>query len=213
MVGMQGCGVMKTILCHMLAAAVALAVFPGSASATVSEQTLKNLNTAFQGESNATNRYALFAKKADQEGLPQVAKLFRAASASEAIHRDTHKEAILKLGGTVATFQLDPVTPGATADNLRAAIKGETHERDTMYPEFLALAKADDAEAAIRTLQFALAAEKEHAKLYQQALDTIGKNAPADYYVCQVCGMTLTELPAKKCPSCRKSRDEYKKVA
>ena len=197
----------------MLAAAIALAVFPGSVSATVSEQTLKNLNTAFQGESNAANRYATFAKKADEEGFAQVAKLFRAASAAEAIHRDTHKEAILKLGGTVATFQLDPVTPGATADNLRAAIKGETHERDTMYPEFLALAKADDAEAAIRTLQFALAAEKEHAKLYQQALDTIGKNAPADYYVCQVCGMTLTELPAKKCPSCRKSRDEYKKIA
>jgi rubrerythrin len=203
---------MKTFTYHILTAALALAVFHGTATAAAPEQTIKNLNTAFQGESNATNRYAIFAKKAEDEGFAQVAKLFRAASASEAIHRDTHKEAILKLGGTVATFQLDPVTPGATANNLRAAIKGETHERDTMYPEFLALAKVDDAQPAIRTLQFALAAEKEHAKLYQQALDTLGKNAPADYYVCQVCGMTLTELPAKKCPSCRKSRDEYKKI-
>ena len=82
-----------------------------------------------------------------------------------------------------------------------------------MYPEFLAVAKADDARAAIRTLEFAVAAEKEHAKLYQEALDNLGKNAPKDYYVCQVCGMTLTELPAKKCPSCRKSRDEYKKIS
>jgi rubrerythrin len=59
----------------------------------------------------------------------------------------------------------------------------------------------------------AVAAEKEHAKLYQEALDNLGKNASKDYYVCQVCGMTLTELPAKKCPSCRKSRDEYKKIS
>lgn len=196
----------------MLAAALALAVFSGSAFAAVSEQTIKNLNAAFQGESNAANRYAIFAKKADEEGFAQVARLFRAASASEAIHRECHKDAIVKLGGTVATFQLDPVTAESTADNLRAAIKGESYERDTMYPEFLALAKKDDAKAAIRTFQFALAAEKEHAKLYQQALDTLGTNITADYYVCQVCGMTLTALPAKKCPSCHKSRNEYKKI-
>jgi rubrerythrin len=204
---------MKTKLSPIIAATLALLVFTGTARSAVSEQTLKNLNTAFQGESNASNRYDAFAKKADQDGFAQVAKLFRAASAAEAIHRDTHKAAILELGGTIATFQLDPVTPGATADNLRAAIKGETHERDAMYPEFLAVAKADDAQAAIRTLQFALAAEKEHAKLYQLALDTLGKNTAADYFVCQVCGMTLTELPAKNCPSCHKSRIEYKQIS
>jgi rubrerythrin len=75
-----------------------------------------------------------------------------------------------------------------------------------------ATAKADDSQPAIRTLQFALAAEKEHATLYQQALDTLGKNAAADYYVCKVCGMTLTALPSKRCPSCRKGLDEYQKI-
>lgn len=183
-----------------------------SQAAQASDQTLKNLNTAFEGESNAANRYALFAKKADAEGHAQVAKLFRAASAAEAIHRETHKEAILDLGGTPATFQLEAVTPGTTEENLKAAIQGETYERDTMYPEFLAVAKKDDARAAIRTLEFALAAEKEHTILYTEALSTLGKNAPADYYVCNVCGMTLTELPAKKCPSCRKSKDEYRQI-
>lgn len=181
-------------------------------AAQASDQTLRNLNTAFEGESNAANRYAIFAKAADAEGHPQVAKLFRAASAAEAIHRDTHKEAILALGGTPATFQLEAVTPASTEANLNAAIQGESYERDTMYPEFLALAKTDDARAAIRTFEFALAAEKEHAKLYAEALATLGKNAPADYYVCNVCGMTLTELPAKKCPSCRKSKDEYQQI-
>ncbi len=195
-------------------ATVALALLlPAGAEAKVSPQTLQNLNTAYQGESNAANRYAIFAEKAASEGYPQVAKLFRAASAAETVHRNTHKTTIVELGGTVATFQLEPVTPGTTADNLKASIKGETYERDTMYPQFLATAKADDATPAMRTLQFAAAAEAEHAKLYQQALDTLGKNASVNYYVCQVCGMTLTELPAKKCPSCRKSRDEYKEIS
>jgi len=204
---------MKTHTSHILAVAIALTAFAGSAFAAVSDQTIKNLNTAFQGESNAANRYAIFAKKADQEGYPQVAKLFRAASAAEAIHRKTHEQAIQKLGGKVATFQLENVTPGTTEENLRAAIKGETYERDTMYPEFLANAKKDDARPAIRSIQFANAAEKEHAQLFQDALYNLGNNAPADYYVCQVCGMTLTQLPPDKCPSCRNSRDEYKKIS
>ena len=183
-----------------------------SQAAQASDQTLKNLNTAFEGESNAANRYAKFAKTADAEGQAQVAKLFRAASAAEAIHRDTHMEAILELGGTPAIFQLEAVTPASTEENLKAAIRGETYEQDIMYPEFLAVAKMDDARAAIRTFNFALAAEKGHTKLYTEALSTLGKNAPEDYYVCNVCGMTLTELPAKKCPSCRKSKDEYQQI-
>ncbi|MEI6072371.1 MAG: rubrerythrin family protein [Verrucomicrobiae bacterium] len=191
---------------------LAMAALPAFAASTASPQTIKNLNAAFQGESNASNRYAAFAKKADAEGLPQVAKLFRAASAAEAIHRDSHKAAIIELGGAVESFKLDEVKPGATAENLKAAIQGETHERDTMYPEFLAAAKADDAKAAIRTFQFALAVEKQHAVLYQDALDQLGKNPPADYYVCQVCGATLTALPDKKCPVCRNGRDEFKKI-
>jgi rubrerythrin len=200
----------KSILCSL---ALAAALIPASAASSASPQTIKNLNAAFQGESNASNRYAAFAKKAEKEGFGQVAKLFRAASASEAIHRDTHKAAIVKLGGTTDSFKLDEVMPGTTAENLKAAIKGESYERDTMYPEFLAVAKADDAKEAIRAFQFAAAAEKEHASLYQQALDQLGKNAPQDYFVCQVCGMTLTELPAKKCPVCRNGRDEYKKIS
>ncbi len=184
---------------------------PG-ANGAVSEQTIKNLNAAHQGESNAANRYARFAEKAAAEGCDQVAKLFRAASAAEAIHRETHKKAILELGGKVGTFELEAVVPATTEENLKAAIKGESYERDVMYPEFLAVAKADDVRAAIRTLEFAAAAEKEHAKLYQEALSSLGKNAPADYYVCQICGMTLTALPEKKCPSCRKTRDEYVRI-
>lgn len=187
-------------------------LLPAAAHARVSEQTFKNLNSAYQGESNAAHRYARFAQKAEADGFPRIAKLFRAAAAAETIHRETHQKAIIALGGTPATFQLDAVNPGTTAENLQAAIRGESYERDTMYPEFLARAKADDARAAIRTLTFAAATEEEHAKLYQEALANLGSNAPAEYYVCQVCGATLTELPQKKCPTCRKGRDEFAKI-
>jgi rubrerythrin len=205
---------MKTLIPSTLAAAafVISSLLPAVGEAKVSEQTLQNLNAAYQGESNAASRYVKYAEKAVADGFPQVGKLFRAAAAAEAIHRDNHREAIVALGGKVATFQLDAVTPGATADNLQAAIKGESYERDTMYPQFLVQAKADDARAAIRTIEFAAAAEAEHAKLYQDALASLGKNADADYYVCPVCGATLTERPAKKCPTCRKGGDKFAKI-
>lgn len=185
---------------------------PVAAQAAVSPKTLANLNTAFQGESNAANRYAKFAEKAVTEGYPQVGKLFRAAAAAEGIHRDSHQHTIVKLGGTAATFQLEAVVPGTTADNLKAAITGETYERDTMYPEFLALAKAEDCRPAMRTLNFAFQTEKSHAKLYQEALDNLGKNSAVEYYVCQECGETLTSLPDKKCPVCRNGRDEFTRI-
>ena len=202
---------------HLLPIAGALAaglsfVSPLMAASPAAES-IKNLNTAYQGESNAAHRYGKFAAAAEREGFPQVAKLFRAASEAEGIHRDTHKEAIEKLGGRVETFQLDVVEVKSTAENLKAAIQGEAYERDSMYPEFLAAAKKEDARDAIRSFQFAATAEAEHAKLYQNALNNLGKNAPEDYYVCQICGMTLTELPARKCPSCRKGVDNYKKIS
>lgn len=205
-------GLMKTNVLTTIIGAAMLWV-AASAQAEVSPQLIKDLNEAFQGESNASNRYALFAQKAEKDGYPDVARLFRATSASEAIHRDEHKQAILKLGGQVEEFQLEAVTPGTTAENLEAAIKGETYENAEMYPKFMALAEKEDARPAMRTLRFAMETEEAHAQLYRAALDNLGKQGPVDYYVCQVCGMTVTELPAEKCKVCRKPVDEYKKIS
>lgn len=200
---------MKILFLPLIGAAFAAVT---TLHAAVSPQTLANLNTAFQGESNAANRYTAFAKKAEAEGQVYVARLFRAAANAEAIHRETHKKTILELGGKIQNFKLDEVTPGTSAENLQAAIKGESYERDTMYPEFLAVAKQDGVKAAIRTLLYAQKAEVEHAKLYQAALDNLGKNADAPLFVCKVCGYTTTKLPDKNCPSCRESASEYVRI-
>lgn len=182
-------------------------------AASNSDQTIQNLNAAYRGESNAHQRYTQFAEKADKEGYIQVAKRFRATARAEEIHRESHRKTIGKLGGKVEAFTLDKVTVASTQDNLKAAIKGEIYERDTMYPAFLATAKADGSRKAAKTRQFALEVETEHAKLYTEALATLGKNAKADYYVCPVCGDTVTALPDKECPICGHDLTEYEKVS
>ncbi len=198
---------MKKHISFLFGAALVAAVIP--ARAAVSQQTLDNLNTAYQGESNAANRYEAFAKKADADGYAHAARLFRAAARAESIHKENHKQAILALGGKVKDFKLDEVKPGTTAENLQAAIKGESYERDTMYPDFLKQAKADAAEQAIRTILYAQKAEAEHAKLYQAALDNLSQKANPPIYVCKVCGYTATQLPDRSCVSCRESVSQY----
>ncbi len=194
----------------VVGAALVAAVIP--AQAKVSQQTLDNLNAAFQGESNAAHRYEAFAKKADAEGHLQAARLFRAAARAESIHKENHKQAILALGGKINDFKLDELKVGATAENLQAAIKGESYERDTMYPDFLKQAKADGAKEATRTLLYAQKAEAEHAKLYQATLDNLSSKTDAPIYVCKVCGYTTTALPDRNCPSCRESVKDFERI-
>ena len=192
---------------NLLTAFITLAVLTSTATAG---STLQNLNHAYQGESNAANRYQNFARQADAANLKQTAKLFRGAAASEEIHRKIVERAILKIGGQVETFKLDEIAPAPTADNLRSAIRGETEESTKMYPDFLATAKANNEKAAIRAFNYALAAEKKHAEYFQQTLDRSNAEVPLTCYVCKDCGLLLTKLPEKKCPVCREGLKEFK---
>ena len=152
-------------------------------------KTDENLHEAFAGESQANRKYLAFANKAEKEGFIQAAKLFRAAAAAETIHAHAHLRAMKGVG--------------ATADNLRDAIAGETHEFKNMYPKMIADAEAEGHKAALRSFQYANEVEKVHAALYQKALDTLDIQAETyDYYVCSVCGHTHEKEPPEKCPVC-----------
>ncbi len=161
--------------------------------------TEKNLGDAFAGESQANRKYLAFGKQADQEGYKQVAKLFRAAAEAETVHAHAH---LRTLGGI-----------GKTVDNLKTAIAGETHEFKKMYPEFIAEAQKEGNKAAERSFNFANEVEKIHAGLYQKALDSLGKNADVDYYVCSVCGMTVEKEAPEKCPVCGAAKKAFFKVS
>ncbi|MDX9708084.1 MAG: rubrerythrin family protein [Trichloromonas sp.] len=165
---------------------------------TEASKTRKNLQEAFAGEAQANRTYLAFAKKAEQEGLLQVAKLFRAAADAETVHAHAH---LRTMGGI-----------NDTAENLRTAIGGETHEFTSMYPRMIAEAEAEGEQAALRNFKFANAVEQEHAALYQKALDNLGRNEAVDYYVCQVCGHTHEGEPAGSCPVCNAAKSAFKKI-
>jgi rubrerythrin len=200
-----------SILLAFMVAAVAL---PTSATAATTN-TLENLQTAYNGESNAHARYLAFAQKADQEQYGEIASLFRAAAKAESVHAANHAAVIKKLGGS-ADLKLETPVVKSTKENLEAAIKGETYERDTMYPEFLKQARAEGKRQAVRTLNLALMAETEHAKLYSEALNNLAnlKNTKAkEYYVCTVCGFTSAKVDYSKCPACFSHKDKFEKVS
>ena len=200
-----------SILLAFMVAAVAL---PTLATAATSN-TVENLQTAYNGESNAHARYLAFAQKADQEQYGEIASLFRAAAKAESVHAANHAAVIKKLGGT-AELKLETPVVKSTKENLEAAIKGETYERDTMYPEFLKQARTEGKRQAVRTLNLAMMAETEHAKLYADALNNLAnlKNTKAkEYYVCTVCGFTSAKVDYSKCPACFSHKDKFEKVS
>ncbi|MDX9788306.1 MAG: rubrerythrin family protein [Desulfobacterales bacterium] len=162
-------------------------------------QSEENLQSAFAGESQANRKYLAFAQQAEKEGYKQVAKLFRAAAEAETVHAHAH----LRVLGGIKT----------TAENLKEAIAGETHEFKSMYPEMIALAKAEGAKAAERSFTFANEVEKIHAALYQKALDNLGKTEDVDYYVCSVCGYTCESAAPDKCPVCNAASKAFSKIA
>jgi rubrerythrin len=181
-----------------------------TATGAATSRSMDDLSAAFAGESNAHARYVAFAAQAEREGYGAVSSLFRAAATAEEIHASSHAAAIRKLGGTP---RADVATPEVktTAENLQAAIRGETYERDTMYPKFLADARAEKNTDAIRSFNHALSAEAEHAKLYQAALDDLAgwKTERVTFYVCPVCGYTVRTIDFAKCPTCFTKREKY----
>lgn len=198
----------------VLALMVAVVALPTGAIAATSK-TLENLQAAYNGESNAHSRYLAFAQKADQEQYGEIASLFRAAAKAESIHAANHAAVIKKLGGTPEA-KIETLAVKSTRENLRAAIQGETYERDTMYPEFLKNARSEGKREAVRTFNLALMAEAEHATLYSEALNNLAnlKNTKAkDYYVCTICGFTSAKLDYSKCPSCFSHKDKFEKVS
>jgi rubrerythrin len=158
----------------------------------------QHLRDAFAGESQANRKYLAFAAKADKEGYPQVAKLFRAAGAAETVHAHAHLRALGEIGNT--------------ADNLKVAVDGETHEFKQMYPEMIADAKEEGNKTAERSFVFANEVEKVHAELYQNALDNLDSLEAADYYVCSVCGMTVEDEAPDRCPVCSAKASAFFKV-
>ena len=164
-------------------------------------KSVDDLSTAFAGESMANRRYLAFAKKADDSGFPEIARLFRAAAAAETVHATNHLRAMDGLKDT--------------ADNLQVCIAGENYEVVTMYPDFLADAQAEGNKRAAQSFNYAWQAEKIHEALYREAAETYaaGKDLPeAEWYVCPVCGHTHRGKMEGRCPVCNTPAEKFMKI-
>ena len=166
-------------------------------STVIKTTTIENLKEAFAGESQANQKYRAFAKKAEREGFPNVAHLFRTTAEAERIHAEGHLAALENIG--------------STAENLQAAFEGETYEYTKMYPPMLEQATAD-AHKAKRMFGYALDAEAVHAKLYTMALEAVkqGKDLmDVEFYLCPVCGNIEMGKPTEPCKVCGAKADKF----
>ena len=164
-------------------------------------KTEENLKAAFAGESQANRMYLAFAKKAEEEGLTQVAKLFKAAAEAETVHALNH----LNVMGQIKS----------TAENLGTAVSGETYEFKSMYPQFIEDAKSEGNKKALQSFDYANKVEQIHAALYQKALEALKSNKElpkVDMYVCPVCGNTFEGRTPAMCPICATKKEKFMKI-
>ena len=164
------------------------------------DETAHNLKEAFAGESQAAIKYSIFAAEAEKAGQPEVARLFRAISFAEQVHATNHLRA---LGGV-----------GDTAANLKMAKAGEVYEVEQMYPAFKEVAKSQDEKAALRSMHYALEAEKQHIDLYHEAEEMVLAGHDLEgrpVYICPVCGYTVVGEPPARCPICGQPSQNFHK--
>lgn len=162
--------------------------------------TKDNVHEAFAGESQANQKYRAFAKKAEKDGFPKIAQLFKTTAEAERIHAEAHFASMDGINSTV--------------DNLIAAIAGETYEYKEMYPPMLDAAEAEDHKAK-RMFKYALKAEEVHAKLYTLALECAAQGKDLDVneiYLCPVCGNIELRKPVDKCSICNLPAEKFVKV-
>jgi rubrerythrin len=135
-----------------------------------------------------------FARKADEEGYPQIAKLFRAVAAAEGVHAERH----LRLLGEAVVKSTD--------ENLQSSFDRETTVNQVYYPQFIQEAEEEGEQAAALTFS---QAREAHAKLYKRALGAMIRDETHDYYVCQVCGYVAEREPPDQCPICNAKRERF----
>jgi len=165
------------------------------------DKTEENLKTAFAGESQANRKYIAFAKKAEEEGLVNIARLFRAVAEAETVHAINH----LKTLKMIKT----------TKENLQVALNGEIYEFTEMYPGFIKTANNEKRQDALMSFDFANKVEKLHGNLYKKAIESANKNKDIEskeFFVCQVCGNTVEGKAPDVCSICGATKDKFKKI-
>jgi rubrerythrin len=175
--------------------------------------TAANLRNAHGGESMAHMRYKIWGDTAEKEGLPNIARLFRAIASAETIHGTNHFRELKEQAGDFLCASMAVFGLGKTSQNLQGGINGETFEITEMYPTYLETARFQQEKGAELSFHYALESEKIHAAMFRQAketLDSTGKDIKlGPVSVCPVCGWTHEGSVPDKCPICGASKDKF----
>jgi len=165
----------------------------------MSEKTEKNLAYAFAAESKASVRNAVFARKADMEGFPQIARLFRAVSEAESVHAHLY---LLLMRGKI----------GSTEENLETAFQNEIKANVEEYPKLIKDASDEGKDGILKAFSHSRDVENRHAELYKKAMNDMLADRETTYYVCQVCGYVSEDEAPEKCPICGAVTGKFKQV-
>jgi rubrerythrin len=180
------------------------------------EMTANNLRSAFAGESQAHMRYLIYADKAERDGFPNVARLFRAIAYAEQVHATNHFQQLRDAKGAALTVAGAGFGLGPTAENLDVAIEGEEFEVAEMYPAYKAAAEFQEEKGAVRSFDWAWQAEQIHAAMYKEAKAAVQTGKDYDVgtvYICSVCGHTVSGQAPDRCPICNSPREKYRAFA
>jgi len=178
------------------------------------EMTQANLRSAFGGESQAYQRYKVWAKKAEKDGFFNVGVLFKAIAYAEEVHASNHFEVLSDVEGDFLVASMAGFGIGTTVENLEGAIAGENFEIQQMYPSYYTVAEDQEESDALRSFHYAVEAEKIHSQLYSEAKEAVenGNDYDLEYVsICEVCGHTAKDNTPDKCPVCGVPSDQFKK--
>lgn len=191
----------KTFISSLMAIAL-ISQYSFGAGKLSNITTIQNIKSAITGETTASAKYAAYSKKAKKEGLTKIALLFEAASKSENIHANNHRAVLEQLGE-----KMDKVIPKfevkSTKENLEDAVKGESYEVATMYPDFIKAANDEGVNIAMISFNYAFQTEKKHKAMYENALEKFNSGKENElsslYMVCPTCGNTYDSKAPKRC--------------
>jgi rubrerythrin len=166
---------------------------------TMAKKTEKNLSYAFAAESKASARNSAFAQKADHDGYPQIARLFRAISDAESVHARRY---LRLMRGKI----------GSTEENLESAFQNEIKANVEEYPRLIKEALEEEDTAAEKAFSQSRDVESGHADLYKKAMNDLLSDRHPEYFVCQVCGYVIEDQPPEVCPVCGAVKAKFGQV-
>lgn len=162
------------------------------------KRTKKNLEEAFLGEAKAHFRLKAFSARAEADGYPAIARLFRAVSEAESIHASSHFALLDRAADT--------------QENLRVSFEKERFVNEVAYPKFLKEAWAEEEMEAVWLLTRARNVEERHARLYRTALSRMTVDTPPVYVVCGRCGWITEEVVPEACANCDAPKEDHRRV-